>query len=165
MVAAAAYAQTPQLEQSPEQEQELLQINFNSVIALLQSARCAFAAADSLPAKPALVVITSVAGVRGRGSNYAYGASKAALSAWLSGLRQAHREIRVIELRPGLIAGPMLRGRDLPRLLIAGPECVARALRRCLAGRRDVCWVPWWWRLIMLPLQLLPECIYRRLDL
>lgn len=113
-----------------------------------------------------LAVITSVAGERGRASNFFYGATKAALIAFCSGLRArlARDGLQLTELRPGLITTPMTA--HLPRGILAcsadraGQLC-ARAIRR----RADIAYIPGYWRWIMLVIRILPEFVFKRLKI
>ncbi len=115
-----------------------------------------------------LVVITSVAGDRGRGSNAVYGASKAGLQALLSGLRnQLFRAgVRVVDVRPGMVDSPMTAGRPMPRALVASAAQVGGVLVDALDGRTgDVVYAPAWWRLIMAGIRSVPEPLFKRLKL
>ncbi|MBO8416082.1 MAG: SDR family NAD(P)-dependent oxidoreductase [Proteobacteria bacterium] len=171
LIAAGMYAQTDALLSEGEpgimHELQLLAVNFNALIPVIAlGARELSAVKTERGRRPFIAVISSVAGVRGRASNYAYGASKAALSTYLSGLRQSRPELCVIDLRPGLIHSPMLQGRELPRILISKPECMVKALKKGLKHPRGgVFYVPGWWRLIMGVAALLPERLYQRLKL
>ena len=113
-----------------------------------------------------IVVLASVAGDRGRASNAVYGASKAGLAAFLSGLRNrlSGSGVRVITVKPGLVDTPMTA--HLPKnLLYASPERVARDVVRAVDGRSDVIYTPWWWRWVMLVVRLIPEPVFKRLSL
>jgi hypothetical protein len=113
----------------------------------------------------AIVGVSSVAGDRGRGSNYLYGSSKAGVTAYLSGLRarMAPAGVHVLTVKPGLIRTRMTEGRSLPPLLSGSPDRVARAILRALDGKRSTIYVPWIWRWIMLVIRTLPEPLFRRL--
>ncbi|OGQ10212.1 MAG: short-chain dehydrogenase [Deltaproteobacteria bacterium RBG_16_71_12] len=116
----------------------------------------------------ALVVITSVAGDRGRGSNAVYGASKAGLQALLSGLRnQLFRAgVRVVDVRPGMVDSPMTAGLSMPRVLVATPAQIGGVLVDALDGRTgDIVYAPAWWRLVMLGIRAVPEPLFKRLKL
>ncbi len=116
--------------------------------------------------KPVLVAVSSVAGDRGRQSNYPYGATKAALDAYLSGLRNLHASagIRIITVKPGFVRTPMSAGMIGPRaFLLAEPRYVAMDVFRAVVGRSDVVYSPWFWRPIMAILRVLPECVFKRL--
>jgi short-subunit dehydrogenase len=108
-----------------------------------------------------------VAGDRGRASNYVYGASKAALSAYLDGLRnRLHASgVQVLSIKPGFVDTAMTRGKLKPSRLLATPERVARDIDRALRRRQDVLYTPWFWRPIMAVIRGLPERIFKRLSL
>ena len=113
-----------------------------------------------------LVALSSVAGDRGRASNPVYGASKAGLSAFLSGLRNRlyRTGVRVVTVKPGFVDTPMTA--HVPKNpLFASPERVARDVVRAVDRHRDVVYTPWWWRFVMLIVRLIPERIFKRLSL
>ena len=111
-----------------------------------------------------LVGVSSVAGERGRASNYVYGSAKAGLSAFLSGLRNrlAGSGVHVVTVKPGYVRTRMTDGLDLPSRLTAEPDEVARAVVRAIRRRRDVVYVRRSWRLIMLAVRALPEWLFKR---
>jgi short-subunit dehydrogenase len=113
-----------------------------------------------------LVALSSVAGDRGRGSNFVYGASKAGLTAFLSGLRNRlyPTGVRVVTVKPGFVDTPMTA--HLPKNpLYASPERVARDIVRAVDRGRDVVYTPWWWRIVMFIVRTIPERIFKRLSL
>jgi short-subunit dehydrogenase len=113
-----------------------------------------------------IVALSSVAGERGRGSNPVYGAAKAGLTAFLSGLRNrlTRSGVRVVTVKPGFVDTPMTA--HLPRNpLYASPERVARDLVRAVDAGVDVVYTPWWWRLVMIAVRLVPERLFKRLSL
>ncbi|MCY0966360.1 SDR family oxidoreductase [Parathalassolituus penaei] len=114
-----------------------------------------------------LAVISSVAGDRGRASNYLYGAAKAALSAFTSGLmaRLAKSGVAVTLIKPGFVRTPMTAGLPLPEKLVATPEQVARQIVEGVQRRRTCLYTPGFWRYIMLIIRLIPDVIFRRLSL
>jgi decaprenylphospho-beta-D-erythro-pentofuranosid-2-ulose 2-reductase len=114
-----------------------------------------------------LVGISSVAGERGRASNYVYGAAKAGFSAFLSGLRNrlASRGVQVVTVLPGFVQTRMVEGLDLPPRLTATPQEVALAVERAIARRRDVVHVRPVWGVIMLAIRLIPERLFKRMRL
>ena len=114
-----------------------------------------------------LVGVSSVAGDRGRQSNYLYGSAKAGFSAFLSGLRNrlAARGVHVMTVKPGFVRTRMTDGMDLPGLLTVEPAAVAEAVVRALRRRRDVVYVPGWWRLAMWLVGAIPEALFKRLKL
>lgn len=116
----------------------------------------------------ALVGVSSVAGDRGRASNYFYGAAKAGFSAFLSGLRNrlAPGGVRVVTVKPGFVRTQMTAGMKLPPLLTAEPEEVGRAIfRGAEGGRGDVIYVRRVWRLVMAVIVAIPERVFKRLRL
>ena len=114
-----------------------------------------------------IVGISSVAGERGRQSNYTLGASKAALTAFLSGLRnRLHASgVHVMTVKPGLVATKMTKEMDLPGWITAQPAQVARMIFRDQQRRKSVVYVPRKWRWIMLAIRLIPEGLFKRLSL
>jgi short-subunit dehydrogenase len=113
-----------------------------------------------------IIAISSVAGDRGRQSNYLYGAAKGGLHIYLQGLRNRlfHAGVRVVTVKPGFVDTAMTFGR--PRMfLLARPEQVGQRIVAALARRADVIYVPWFWRYIMLAIRLLPETLFKRLKL
>ena len=114
-----------------------------------------------------IIGISSVAGDRGRASNYIYGSAKAGFTAFLSGLRNrlAAKGVRVITVKPGFVNTRMTEGMKLPARLTAEPAEVARAIRLAAAKGRDVIYVrPIWWP-IMTVIGLVPERVFKRMKL
>ena len=112
-----------------------------------------------------LAVISSVAGDRGRGSNHAYGAAKAGLTAFCSGLRarMAARRVHVVTVKPGFIDSPMTAHIAKKGALWASPETIAKGIVNAIDKKRDVVYLPGFWRLIMLIIAHVPEGIFKRL--
>ena len=111
-----------------------------------------------------LAVITSIAGVRGRRSNYIYGSAKAAVSTFLEGLRGRMREVgvSVVDIRPGFVDTPMTA--HLPRkTLFATPASVGERVYRAMIAGDAVVYAPWFWRWIALAIQLIPRPIFAKL--
>ncbi len=111
-----------------------------------------------------LAVVTSVAGDRGRRSNYVYGSAKGALSHFLEGLRSRlyPSGVRVITIKAGPVDTKMTAHlpRDRP---FASPMRVASDIYRCLKrDRPDVLYTPWYWRYVMFCIRALPESIFKR---
>jgi decaprenylphospho-beta-D-erythro-pentofuranosid-2-ulose 2-reductase len=113
-----------------------------------------------------LAVISSVAGDRGRKSNYIYGASKAALNTFLAGLRNRldRKGVQVLTIKPGFVATPMTA--HIPRnRLFAQPQAVALAIIAAIRKGKDVAYVPWFWAPIMAIIKAIPERIFKSRDL
>lgn len=113
-----------------------------------------------------LVVVSSVAGDRGRQSNYVYGAAKGALSIFLQGLRnRLHPHgVQVLTVKPGFVDSPMTK--DFAKgPLWATPERIGRDIVGALGSGRMVLYSPWYWRWIMASIRALPERVFARLRL
>lgn len=110
-----------------------------------------------------LVGISSVAGERGRATNYVYGSAKAAFTAFLSGLRNrlARRGVHVVTVLPGFVATKMTEGMDLPAALTADPKEVAVAIERAVLRKRNIVYVRPVWQLIMLIIRNIPERFFK----
>ena len=114
-----------------------------------------------------LVGISSVAGDRGRATNYIYGAAKAGFTAYLSGLRNrlAKKGVHVVTVLPGFVATRMTDGLDLPPKLTAEPAEVGEAIALAIEKKRNVIYVkPIWW-LVMAIIRNIPEAVFKGLKL
>lgn len=114
-----------------------------------------------------LVGISSVAGDRGRATNYFYGSAKAGFTAFLSGLRNrlSKRGVHVVTVLPGFVATQMTRDMDLPPRLTAQPDEVAIAIAKSVNYKRNVTYVRPIWRLVMLAIRNIPENIFKKLEI
>jgi short-subunit dehydrogenase len=143
-----------------EEARRILETNFTGCVSALNIVANHFE-----PRRAGFIcAISSVAGDRGRQSNYLYGAAKAGLSTFLQGLRNRlfHANVKVITVKPGFVDTHMTYGR--PGLfLVASPESVAKGIFRAIAKGKDVVYLPWFWRPIMLIVQSIPEAIFKRL--
>lgn len=110
-----------------------------------------------------LVGISSVAGERGRASNYVYGSAKAGYSAFLSGLRNrlSRKGVHVLTVLPGFVATRMTAGMDLPPRLTASPQEVAAAIFKAVLAGRNLLYVRPVWRLVMAIIRAIPERIFK----
>jgi decaprenylphospho-beta-D-erythro-pentofuranosid-2-ulose 2-reductase len=113
-----------------------------------------------------LAAISSVAGDRGRQSNYVYGTGKAALSTFLAGLRNRlyPKGVHVLTIKPGFVDTPMTAHLKKGPLF-ASPDKVARDIIRAVDTGACVIYTPWFWRWIMLIIRLIPESIFRKLKM
>lgn len=114
-----------------------------------------------------LAVISSVAGERGRPSNYVYGAAKAMVTEFCEGLRARLFKVgvHVLVIKPGFVATAMTAELDLPPLLTATPEAVAADIDAAVQKSRDVLFTPWFWRWIMCVIRIIPVAVFKRLSL
>jgi short-subunit dehydrogenase len=113
----------------------------------------------------ALVVLSSVAGDRGRPRNYTYGSAKGALSLYLQGVRsrlyKTAPAVRVVTVRLGPVDTPMTRDHE-KNIFFAERGSVARGILRCEErGPLDV-YLPWYWQPIMAAVRTLPERVFQR---
>jgi short-subunit dehydrogenase len=136
-------------------------VNFVSAATLMEAAAERMAASR----RGTLGVLSSVAGERGRADNYVYGAAKAALTTYASGLGHRLRGtgVTVVTLKPGPVNTPMMRGRALSPRLVADVDVVGRRIHRALERGERVVYVPGTWRWIMAVLRALPVRLFERL--
>lgn len=115
----------------------------------------------------ALAVISSVAGDRGRPSNYLYGSAKAALSVFCEGLnaRLFKAGVHVVTVKPGFVATPMTAGLPLPGPLVATPGQVASDIVHAVEKHKDVLYTRWFWAIIMLIIRSVPRFLFKRASL
>lgn len=133
--------------------------NFTSFVSLLTIAANLFEAQRS----GCIAVISSVAGDRGRMSNYVYGTAKAGINAFSSGLRArlAKVGVHVLTVKPGFVDTPMTAAiKKNP--LYADPAGVGHSIYRAMIKKQDVLYTPWFWRWIMLIITHVPEFIFKR---
>jgi len=114
-----------------------------------------------------IIGIGSVAGDRGRASNFIYGSAKAAFDRLLEGLQQkyAGSAVRVVRVKPGFVDTPMTAAIDKGGPLWASPDRVAADIERAVAKGRRVVYTPWFWWVIMMIIRHLPWFIFRRLKI
>jgi short-subunit dehydrogenase len=112
-----------------------------------------------------LVAIGSVAGDRGRASNFIYGAAKSALDRFMQGLAQKYdgTAIRIVMVKPGFVDTPMTAGITKGGPLWATPDQVAADIERAVKKGRRVVYTPWFWWMIMMIIHHLPWFVFRRL--
>ena len=143
--------------------QKTIDINFTGCASILQIIAQDF----EKKKKGSILCITSVAGDRGRQSNYVYGSAKAGLSAFLSGLRvrMAKSKVSVTDIKPGFVNTSMTAGMDLPKPLIAEPEEVAADIFKAYKKKKNMIYTKWFWRYIMLIIKNIPEFVFKKLSL
>jgi short-subunit dehydrogenase len=136
-----------------------LDVNFGSVVSIVTPVAQRFEARGA----GVICVLSSVAGDRGRASNYVYGSAKAATTAFLSGLRnRLHAKgVAVVTIKPGVVDTPMTS--HLKKgLLMASPEKVGHGVVRAMDRRKDVVYLPGYWRLVMFAIRHMPEFLFKR---
>lgn len=113
-----------------------------------------------------IAVISSVAGDRGRQSNYIYGAAKGAVSIFLQGLRNRLYKsgVNVLTIKPGFVDTPMTK--DFKKgLLWSSPENIAKGIEKAIDKKKDCVYLPFWWWGIMAFIRIIPEKIFKRMSL
>ncbi|MFC3282757.1 SDR family oxidoreductase [Litchfieldella rifensis] len=114
-----------------------------------------------------IAVISSVAGDRGRQSNYVYGAAKGMLSIFLQGLRNrlSRSNVHVVTIKPGFVDTPMTAAMDKSGALWAKPEQIAEGIVKAMSQGRGEVYLPWFWYWIMLIIRHIPEFVFKRMSL
>jgi decaprenylphospho-beta-D-erythro-pentofuranosid-2-ulose 2-reductase len=151
---------TPPAEAGPAEVRRILDSNFTGCVSLLNLLATRLAQQQS----GFICAISSVAGDRGRQSNFLYCAAKAGLTAYLQGLRNYlfRFGVGVITVKPGFVDTPMTYGRQ-GTFLVASPESVARGIYKAIERGQDVVYLPWFWRPIMFVVRIIPEGLFKRL--
>jgi len=116
--------------------------------------------------KGTLAIVSSVAGDRGRSSNYVYGSCKAMVSSFSSGLRQkfSNSNINVLTIKPGFVKTKMTENIDKNFLWVES-SIVAKDITKAIRTKKSILYTPRFWRLIMLIIKIIPESLYKRLSL
>ncbi len=142
---------------------KIIDTNYTGVVSLFNII------ADDFEARRSgfIVGISSVAGDRGRKSNYIYGSSKAALSAYLSGLRNRlyEAQVQVVTVKPGFVATKMTESMDLPEKFTAQADEVARDIFNAQQKGKDILYTKWIWRYIMLIIRMIPEWQFKKMSI
>lgn len=158
LLAQGVLGDTAATERDPAAAEQVLRTNLVAPVRLLTLF------AQRLRKGATIVALSSVAGDRGRAKNGVYGASKAGLDAFLSALRQrlGERGIQVVTAKPGFVDTPMTAGMKKSPLF-SSAESVGRGIVRAVDRRRDVVYLPWWWRGVMWLVRAIPEAFFRRM--
>lgn len=114
-----------------------------------------------------IAVISSVAGDRGRPSNYLYGSAKAAVSTFCEGLRArlSRCGVHVLTIKPGFVDTPMTEEMKLPTILVASPEKVGRDIVKAIAHKVNTLYTPIFWRGVMFAIKNIPQGIFKKMHL
>lgn len=153
----------PKAQEDFQEARRIIEANFLGAVSILEIVAQDFARRGH----GFIVGISSVAGERGRQSNYLYGAAKGALTIYLSGLRnRLHKHgVRVITVLPGFIRTKMTEHLDLPEKLLAEPDEAAEDIYAAYKKGKEVIYTRWLWRWIMAIIKAIPETIFKRLKL
>lgn len=160
LIAHGILGDNDELMKSPKAMDLLFKVNVLSPIGILMALEEAMGARK----RGTIAVISSVAGDRGRGSNFAYGSSKAAITEFTSGLRARllSKGVFVLTIKPGMVATAMTE--HLPcSPLMASPHKVSQDIIKAISQKKPVLYTPFFWRWIMFIIRHLPEFIFSRL--
>jgi len=143
--------------------QKILQSNYVGAVSILDIVANYYASQK----RGAIVGISSVAGERGRQSNYHYGSAKAGFTAYLSGLRNRlfHDGVHVLTVQPGFTYTRMTENLKLPPLVTGKPTDVAKAVYSGVKNKRNVIYVKWMWRWIMFMIRSIPESMFKKMKM
>ncbi|MFL5774005.1 MAG: SDR family oxidoreductase [Flavisolibacter sp.] len=143
-----------------EESRRTIETNYTGAVSILNIISKDYANKKS----GTIVGISSVAGNRGRQSNFIYGSAKAAFSAYLSGLRNLlyHSGVHVVTVLPGFVKTKMTENLKLPPVLTAQPYEVGEAVFKAVEQKKNIIYVKWFWRWIMLVITSVPESIFKK---
>lgn len=150
-------------EQNYSEAKGVLEANFTGLVSILH-----IIAADFEKRGYGFIVgVSSVAGEKGRKSNYVYASAKAGFTAFLSGLRNRlyPSGVQVMTVHPGFIRSKMIEGRATPDIITATPQDVAEDIFTAQQAGKDFIYSKWFWRFIMLVFKMIPEPVIKKLDL
>lgn len=142
---------------------QIIDSNYTGAVSILNIVAEDFAARK----RGVIIGISSVAGERGRQSNYIYGSAKAGFTAYLSGLRNRMYPygVHVMTVKPGFVKTRMLENMSTPGPLTANPVEVANSIARAIRKRRNVLYVRPIWSWVMGVIRNIPEPVFKRLKL
>ncbi len=143
--------------------ERIININYAKLIPVLNY----FAKKMQSKRSGSMIVLSSVAGDRGRQSNFIYGSAKAGLTAYLSGLRNYlyADKVHVLTVKPGFMDTKMTEGLPLNPALTANPKQAAKAIYKAWKGKKDGVYVLGIWGLIMFIIRNIPEFIFKKMKL
>jgi short-subunit dehydrogenase len=147
----------------PEEAERILRTNYSGAVSILNVVAEDYAARGG----GSIIGISSVAGDRGRKSNYLYGSAKAGLTTYLEGLRHrlADKGVHVMTVKPGFVRTRMTEGMELPGALTATPEQVGADILKGYRRKRRTIYSLWMWRFVMLIIRHIPEPIFLKTNL
>lgn len=142
---------------------KMIDVNLTAAVSILEQ----FAGRAEQRGGGFVGIVSSVAGDRGRQSNYLYGATKAGLSAYAAGLRNRlfKAGVAVTTIKPGFVDTKMTFGLPLPGPLVASPEAAGAAICRAVLRGKNEAYVPFFWQFIMLIIKSVPEFQFKKMKL
>jgi decaprenylphospho-beta-D-erythro-pentofuranosid-2-ulose 2-reductase len=151
-----------EVEKNLDLAHQVIEVNYVSAVSILSLVANFFENKQS----GVIAAISSVAGDRGRQSNYLYGSSKGALNLFLQGLRNrlSKANVHVLTIKPGFVDTKMTYGLN-GMFLVASPELVGKKILMAVQSKKDLVYIPWFWKYIMLIIKMIPEKIFKKLAL
>ncbi len=148
---------------NPMETRKVLETNYNGAVSVLNEIAMKYKTEKS----GTIIGISSVAGERGRQSNFLYGSAKAGFSTYLDGLRNYgfHHGFHVITVKPGFVNTVMTEGMNTPKLLTAQPQQVATAIYEAYKNKKNTIFILWMWRYIMLIIRNIPEKVFKKMKM
>lgn len=145
------------------ESEQIIDVNYKGSVSILNCIATSFRQNSG----KIIIGVSSVAGDRGRQSNFIYGSAKAAFTTYLQGLRNSmdKSNIKVLTVKPGYVDTKMTKGMALPKWLTVSPQYCARKIFRARTRSTDVVYISSVWRLIMIIIKLIPERIFKKLSL
>jgi decaprenylphospho-beta-D-erythro-pentofuranosid-2-ulose 2-reductase len=143
--------------------QRMINTNYTGAVSVLNIAAKAYIENQ----KGTIIGISSVAGDRGRASKLIYGSSKAAFDAYLSGLRNKcfKESVHVMTVKPGFVYTRMTENMALPKLLTSTPAYLAEQVYNGFSKKKNIIYIKWFWRYIMLIIKNIPEFQFKKMKL
>lgn len=146
-----------------KEAEQILHVNYTGAVSILN-----VIASNMMERKHGTIIgISSVAGERGRQSNFLYGSAKAGFSAYLSGLRNRcfHSNVHVMTVKPGFIKTSMTQGMPLNPKLTASPEKIASDIYKAANKKKNVLFSLWMWKYIMMIIRYIPEGMFKKMKM
>jgi short-subunit dehydrogenase len=149
--------------QNSDETRKVLETNYNGAVSVLNEVAMRYKTEKS----GTIIGISSVAGERGRQSNFLYGSAKAGFSAYLDGLRNYgyHHGFHVVTVKPGFVNTAMTDGISTPKLLTAQPKQVANAVYGAYINKKNTIFTLWMWKYIMLLIRNIPEKVFKKMKM
>jgi decaprenylphospho-beta-D-erythro-pentofuranosid-2-ulose 2-reductase len=146
-----------------KEAEQILHINYTGAVSILN-----VIASDMMEHKSGTIIgISSVAGERGRQSNFLYGSAKAGFTAYLSGLRNKcfHSGVHVLTVKPGFIKTAMTQGMPLNPKLTATPQKIAKDIYKAASKKKNILFSLWMWKYIMRIITSIPEFMFKKMKM
>jgi len=143
--------------------EKMINTNFTGAVSILNTI-----AKDYITHKKGTIIgISSVAGDRGRASKLIYASAKAAFTTYLAGLRNKcfKENVHVMTVQPGFVYTKMTENQPLPKLITSTPGQVADIIYNAYLKKKNIIYVKWFWRYIMLIIEFIPEFQFKKMKL